>query len=332
MALRGAPTQHQGRAAGDRSGSPAPSFSYPSRDGGLRICARADSRRRITQPRLIPAPCRPAAGGPPITSDLTPRRGRQALQTTTGPSSAARCEILGDRTLRDPDRVRDTVVLELATAAERIDRRGRDLEPLGHVVNRQLPHLGVATDRMPIRVSKGVSKESVLACGLIRCVHVGRSARRRNFGPLRLAAARRGLAAPPSGAEGHGFESRSRRPPCPRCTRASPSGAHPWTRVPSREADERPAGTEPSPCAWRPAGVGAGIWTQSQEVGGDVATTVEARWVTSPIRTRLLRLQVRRAWYTMPSKDSGPERDTLTRCRGPFARRQPAPRGQMLNG
>jgi len=64
-----------------------------------------------------------------------------------------------------------------------------------------------------------------------------------------------------------------------------------------------------------------------------VAATVEVQWVTSPIGTQLLRLQTKRAWYTMPSRNT-PLGQTryLDSPSWPFARRQAAPRVEMLNG
>jgi hypothetical protein len=131
-----------------------------------------------------------------------------ALSSTARDPCACRGEVLGDRALGNPDRVRDAVILELATTAQPVNGRGGNLQARGDIPNRELPRPWATCERLLARVSKGVSKELDFTCGSIRWVRVVKFTMCSICGPLRLAAAHRGVAAPPSGAEGHGFESR----------------------------------------------------------------------------------------------------------------------------
>jgi hypothetical protein len=134
--------------------------------------------------------------------------------------STGRGEVPREGALGDPERVRDPVVHEVATPAERVHRRPRHSEPLRGPPNGEVWLGQQAIGRLLDRVSKGVSKNPECPSGLVRCVRVGKVPRCSNFRLLRLAAARRGMPASPSG---------SRRPQVRILYRALQPGRINWT-------------------------------------------------------------------------------------------------------
>ena len=108
---------------------------------------------------------------------------------------------------RNPDRVRDPVVPQLAPPAERVDRRRGDQEALGDVARRE-QHPGREDVRRPKAGNKGGNKLRGIRRGSVRWVRVQLIARCSEFSWLRFSAARCGATSSFSQAEGRGSESR----------------------------------------------------------------------------------------------------------------------------
>jgi hypothetical protein len=77
-------------------------------------------------------------------------------------------QVLREGALGDADGVGDAVVLELAVAAQRVHRRGRDAKALGDVPDGQLDHSEACPERPLDRGTKGGTKLRDTFCGSVR--------------------------------------------------------------------------------------------------------------------------------------------------------------------